>query len=461
MKKLFYALLAVSLLTACSNSNNNKDSKDKDEPLVIEGTVVKIFDVIFPSAYADVAMPDENAELVGNSSEPTSLPLSVIGWDCPADRCAFLIDSGSKIGRDSDLEQRIIAATPVIDGKFRLVLTKEQAIENPIYNGGGNSGQNPMHEGSAVYKVVVRGWDPVNKKPLAKSEDDREIILSAGELRQKNKNVAINPETTVASRRRVEVLKSNFTSQDSFLDILAALLKEADESASHFVKRMLAAILSKEKNQDRALILEIQKIPSSFLNSDVIIPIHQAERFLDSISKYHLNSIESNEDLLIELNKINSLIAALRMGQNNQLARYPYQALNLKLKVFYIKYNAFIELENQLFNTESLSEDFESLIEQYSDKLDELLAFSLPLEKEAYGQMQLSRLHQMINELNDTKSLFNSENARHDEIREELNELLIQVPSVENEIVLENSELISQLRDFNSARSNRENYTTK
>ena len=327
MKKLILFFLIASLVS-CGGKNSNSPKNPADDDFILEGTVVKIFNLLIPRAEA----ADTNfAALLGGVEESASLPPEVIGKDCTAIRCAFLLDTGVRQGDpDSRISIKLLAITPIVGGKFVFAMNKSL---NPLYQGNGNSGQNPLFNGRSVIKVVVRGWNPITKMPLAKSPQDREMVLGPQEIEQyvgkpqsSPVKIDVTPESTVQARRRVEVLKSNvMEDSESFFETVKELFGNATENIRDIALRCVESLMGPESDEKDLLDL-LQKSDRTMTHSDSFKP---QGMFISLKQKYSQTPIStmSVSDVLIELDMLNVQIQAARMGQKNQMARYPIEKL--------------------------------------------------------------------------------------------------------------------------------------
>lgn len=200
MRKLIIISILLTLV-ACGKSSKNTNP-DKKEEFFLEGTVVKIFNYLIPSAHA------ANLALLSEGKNP----------ECEGyDRCAFLVES--------EIGEKVVARTPVINSKFKFKLDK------PL---------NP----ELLYKVIVRGWNPTTKMALS-DNSSREIVFLGKEI---NGSIEVNPESTVTSIRREEILKQNKNieeadlSSQSILSSILNLLKEGTESVRFVLLKVMNSL---------------------------------------------------------------------------------------------------------------------------------------------------------------------------------------------------------------------------
>lgn len=326
MKKLLILSLLFFIISCAKTVVS--PPKDNQEVLTIEGTVVRLFNLLIPTAEA----ADTNfAILLGGQGESCSLPESVLGKDCPSDRCAFLIDTGIIQGEETVGKVRLLAIAPVVDGKFSFNLKKG----NPLFQEEGSKGENPLFEGNnkSVLKVIVRGWDPKDKKPISRTDKDREFVVGVTEIQGRvgqpkygNLKIEITPETTVSARRRVEVLKSNILEEENPESFFTLIKETFGVDSLRELALQLIAVLIGEASPEKELMESLQSSPPSLVDADLFKPVV----ILAGLKKDHdLNPLNSrtSAEVISELSKINSHISQGRGGQTNQLARYPARLL--------------------------------------------------------------------------------------------------------------------------------------
>lgn len=453
MKKIILIFLIASVVS-CSKSSKNSPPQE-EETFYLEGSVVKIFNMLMPKAHA----LDTNFAilLLGEPGDTGSLPEESIGVNCPSDRCAFLIGSGERMGEKSFLppKLKLISYAPVVDGKFTFAMKKG---DNPLYEGQSSSGSNPLFKGLSIYKVVVRGWDNVAKLPLAKSSADREIVLSNDEIgalvgREKGEGakIEVTPETTVSARRRTEVLKSN-RAESSLLETLKEAFGSAGESVRDVSLRLVSLIMGGD-SEEKDLLTSILNNPVA-MEKDLMV----SQKFVIDLKKRIEESPLSSQspgDLLDSLIEINFHIRSIRIGQTNQMAKYPLTALLESSEGYLIEMESLRSLRSSLDSSPNDSR-LMGLVAAQELKMegltDSILDSCQPLK--ILRESQFS-----INDLESIKVDVVLEGSQYDDLRDQLEE---EVLPLELEEVIENrprslmTSACAAATDFNTTRSNRQ-----
>lgn len=168
-------LIFLLIISSCSKSSNGGKEKKTDET-IIEGTVVKIFNLIIPSAHAT----DFAVLLSGNSNKDKCRD---------SDRCVVLLD----------INNNIIDMAPLIDNKFKFVFNYSLNLDS--------------------YKLIV-----FNKEYII----SRQIVLTKEELKNLSNQIEINPESTLLSDYKESLIKDrkSLSLIDSFLDRLMGLFNQ-------------------------------------------------------------------------------------------------------------------------------------------------------------------------------------------------------------------------------------------
>lgn len=252
MKKLILILLALQLVS-CSKSGGGSGSKPNpnNEEFTLEGTVVKVFNLLIPSAHAS-----NFAVLLSTGDD-----------DCDgAERCAFLIDA-------SKPEDKLVDLTPVVNNRFKFKLTK------PLSSDG-------------IYKVIVRGWNPETKQPVYDS-NFRELTFKGSEAQGR---VEVTPETSLIAKRKLEILK---TTPNDF---------QAIENFATFVyNRIFNLIKQGVETLRQSLLRFIQQVdgdPSELLvkmASGAKLEEVEAEIILQNLRKDHWTESKVSQSSLAEI----------------------------------------------------------------------------------------------------------------------------------------------------------------
>ena len=276
MKKILYMTLLVAVtLTSCSKRNDSSKPTstpaNESEEYTIEGTVTKVIDLVFPSAYAtDFSLLEEaSAEKCAEAAS-----------------CAFLVDASA--------EEKVLDAEPVVAGKFKFKLSKK-----------------PLKD--AILKVVVKGWDSVTKKPLLQSDLDRELSFNGSELSGK---VDVNHETTLVSKTKLKALKNkkefNAQAQAKFSEHLYSALKNFQETKAETFSRLLD--LLKDSRYQSPLEKMIEDLATPGLEASAKV----------ELSKFALNKmkITGSEDLMdLSNDEVNSLLVKATLVHHEYLVK--------------------------------------------------------------------------------------------------------------------------------------------
>lgn len=249
MKKLILILLVLQLISCSKSGGGSSGGKNpKNEDFTLEGTVVKVFNLIIPSAHAS-----NFAVLLSTGDD-----------DCDGvDTCAFLIDA-------SKPEDKLLDLTPVINKRFKFKL------KQPL---------NP----NGVYKVIVRGWNPETKQPIYDSKF-RELTFKGSEAQGQ---VEVTPETSLIAKRKLEILKTtpnDFQAIENFATFvynrIFSLIKQGAETLR---QALLRFILQVDGNPSDLLV----KMASGSKLEEV-----EAEMALQNLQKNHWTEFKiSNSSL--------------------------------------------------------------------------------------------------------------------------------------------------------------------
>jgi hypothetical protein len=278
MKKYIALIVFLTLAaSACSEtpSSNNPNpgpspSPAPSGPKMLRGTVSMILNFIAPSSYAMAPAR------FGSQNTIVSLPYNTAAVGCQAARCAFLVDTGARDSTSTKGDQmepdsvgnpqmirnsilpaakaliavfpqpnqvyvsgngRTLQSAPVIDGKFAFTFDDNSPAVKAL-NADETADEKGIVYKGAILKIIVRGWDPATQTPLARSPDDREIALSAKDLKQSLKqesevqDLAINLDTTMISPKKQAELRLNadFSDDGSFLQNIADILSDGIHS---------------------------------------------------------------------------------------------------------------------------------------------------------------------------------------------------------------------------------------
>jgi hypothetical protein len=275
MKKYIALIVFLTLAaSACSetpssNNSNPTPSPAPSGPKMLRGTVSMIFNFLAPSSYAMAPAR------YGSQNTIVSLPYNTAAVGCQAARCAFLVDTGFRDSTSTKGDQpeptsvgnikpvgvhavlpakalfgfpspnsvyvsgngRTLQSAPVVDGKFAFTFDDNSPAVKAL-NADETADEKGIVYKGAVLKIIVRGWDPATQTPLARSPDDREIALSAKDLKQSLKqesevqDLAINLDTTMISPKKQAALRLNadFSDDGSFLQNLADMLSDGIHS---------------------------------------------------------------------------------------------------------------------------------------------------------------------------------------------------------------------------------------
>ena len=269
MKKLLL-LACVFALSACTGHSGGSEAPapapatiDNSKPLQMGGTVSLLIRLVLPQAHAmGIALPTHFDTAVG------TLPSDLTGVTCAADRCVFLVDTGTHDSGSTvaNTDAKVIAATPLVDGKFSFTLdtTTSPALARV------DDSSNPTYQGK-IYKLIVRNWDQSTQTPAAFSAaDDREFTLSSNDLKSGSvTGLEVNPESTISARRRENLLKNNFLAKEdgSFVQSVMSLFKQAAESIHDAALRMLASIA--HESNDSATFLSILSDASPTIDTNL------------------------------------------------------------------------------------------------------------------------------------------------------------------------------------------------
>lgn len=251
MKKLILILLVLQLISCSKSGGGGNKPNPNNEEFTLEGTVVKVFNLLIPSAHAS------NFAVLLSSGDD----------DCDgADRCAFLIDS-------SKPEDKLLDLTPVVNNSFKFKL------KQPL---------NP----NGIYKVIVRGWNPTTKQPIYNSQF-RELTFKGSEAQGR---VEVTPETSLIAKRKLEILK---TTPNDF---------QAIENFANFIyNRIFSLIKQGVETLRQSLLRFIQQVdgdPSELLvkmASGSKLEEVESEIILQNLRKEHWTEMKVSQSSLPEI----------------------------------------------------------------------------------------------------------------------------------------------------------------
>lgn len=385
MKTLALSISLLLLLGACSRggSNNPNPKAPPESGYSLEGTVVKVFNLLIPQAHAT------NFAVLLQGGKDNNCDRADV------DRCAYLIDATAE-------EELLIAATPVINGRFKF------KFEQPL-------------ESDKIYKVIVRGWDAKSKRPIL-GKAFREITLKGSEI---GSSVEVNPESTLSSEVKLDFLRKNKTSSEisgavnyiltsifnafregmsSLRETFLNLIQTVNEDVSDLFGKVLAGESSEGisaeliNRQIRGQEWSVEKVNSS-TNLQVLQMLEQVNLGLEKVNK-SLGKISADE-----LSRIQSISQTI---QDNNLEGL-YLAITNKQE----------QLKGDLTEEDKLilSEEIQNLQDELSQR-EEFLNLSYDnLSSACLNLIQFQGLMNTRSELNQYKNLVNSADERYNNVR--------------------------------------------
>lgn len=385
MKTIALYLSILLLLGACSRggSNNPNPKNPQDPGYTLEGTVVKVFNLLIPQAHAT-----NFAVLLQGGKDD----------DCAAaqsDRCAYLIDASLE-------EEKLIAATPVISGKFKF------RFSNPL-------------ESDKIYKVIVRGWDPKAKRPII-GKAFREITLKGSEI---GTSVEVNPESTLSSEVKLDFLrknKSSFEISAAVNFVLNSIFNVFRDGVRNLRETFLDLIQTVNEDVSDLLTRVLDGESGDGISSELLNrQIRGQEWSVDKINNStNIQVLQMLEQVNLGLEKVNRSLGNISVDEITRLKNIYNNITENSVDGVYIAINNRQEqLKGELTEEEKLtiSGEVNSLQDELTERESVLNLAYENLENACLNWIQFKNLLSTKQELSSYKLLVNVADERYNNVR--------------------------------------------